>query len=432
VDESELSICLLGASFITGNRGVSALACGSVNAIRYAYPNATIFLLDYERVSSTRRVVCSNGVADVELVNIRFSWRIWLRNNIARLLLVALLYRMLPVSAFRRWIRRLHPHLDRVVDAHTVVSIGGGDSFADVYGLARLVYVSLPQLLAVFLGRPLIQLPQTIGPFDGRLAKMIARLILRSSDQVYSRDREGLSFAAGLMSPTQPPPIFAFDMAFALEPAKPASEDLTWFSQSSGRPIVGLNVSGLLCVGGYTGDNMFGLASDYRGLVKHVMSYFLRETNCRVVLIPHAHKGNDPENDTAACEAVLKDWASEYGDRLHYVGDRHNEAEIKYLIGRCDFFVGSRMHACIAALSQAVPAVGLAYSGKFIGIWRSLGVEELVIDLRSVEEPVVLSRLRALFESTTALRVILARKVPEVRRSALSLFSRDVAAEGAR
>jgi len=36
-------------------------------------------------------------------------------------------------------------------------------------------------------------------------------------------------------------------------------------------------------------------------------------------------------------------------------------------------------------LSQGVPAVGLAYSDKFVGVFASLGLEQLVVDLRSAE-----------------------------------------------
>jgi len=42
------------------------------------------------------------------------------------------------------------------------------------------------------------------------------------------------------------------------------------------------------------------------------------------------------------------------------IGWPYGPSETKFLIGHCDFFVGARMHACIAAVSQYVPAVTLA------------------------------------------------------------------------
>ena len=49
----------------------------------------------------------------------------------------------------------------------------------------------------------------------------------------------------------------------------------------------------------------------------------------------------------------------------------------KAVIGQCDFFIGSRMHACIAALSQGVPCVGVAYSMKFAGVFDTVGMERM-------------------------------------------------------
>ena len=55
------------------------------------------------------------------------------------------------------------------------------------------------------------------------------------------------------------------------------------------------------------------------------------------------------------------------------------------MIGQCRFFLGSRMHSCIAALSQGIPCVGLAYSMKFGGVFASVGVEDSVLEARTLD-----------------------------------------------
>ena len=42
------------------------------------------------------------------------------------------------------------------------------------------------------------------------------------------------------------------------------------------------------------------------------------------------------------------------------------------------------MHACIAALSQGIPAVGIAYSKKFLGVFETVGVQNMVVDAREL------------------------------------------------
>jgi colanic acid/amylovoran biosynthesis protein len=71
--------------------------------------------------------------------------------------------------------------LQAVQEADVALAVSGGDSFSDIYGLGRFMYVALPQLLVMAVGKPLVLLPQTIGPFAGPTARAIARAIVRYS-----------------------------------------------------------------------------------------------------------------------------------------------------------------------------------------------------------------------------------------------------------
>jgi polysaccharide pyruvyl transferase WcaK-like protein len=99
---------------------------------------------------------------------------------------------------------------------------------------------------------------------------------------------------------------------------------------------------------------------------------------------------------------------------------------MKYLIGQCDFFIGSRMHACIAALSQGVPAVGLAYSRKFLGVLRSIGVENLAVDLRECDIEKISELISVTYLSREKIQSDLARRIPPVRQTVANLFARVV------
>jgi len=107
-----------------------------------------------------------------------------------------------------------------------------------------------------------------------------------------------------------------------------------------------------------------------------------------VILIPHVVGGGGPEeeSDDSACERIITGARERFGNRIHYLPGPFTPHTMKYLIGQCDFFLGSRMHACIGALSQSVPTIGLAYSQKFLGVLNSIGVGDIVVDLRSTDE----------------------------------------------
>src|SRR5207302_7263774 len=136
-----------------------------------------------------------------------------------------------------------------------------------------------------------------------------------------------------------------------------------------GAPLVGLNVSGLLNYGGYSGKNMFGLKIDYAAMIRTLLAYLIVEKGARVVLVPHVHgtpgRSGDFEGDQRVCSQLYEEMKYKYPGKLFVVQEIRTTPEIKYVIGHCDLFIGSRMHACIAALSLKVPAVALSYTDEF-------------------------------------------------------------------
>ena len=56
------------------------------------------------------------------------------------------------------------------------------------------------------------------------------------------------------------------------------------------------------------------------------------------------------------------------------------------------------MHSCIAAISQNIPAVALAYSDKFQGVFDSAGLKDCVIDLRKSDRKEILKKIKYAFD----------------------------------
>src|ERR1035438_2431142 len=186
-------IGILGANFETPNLGVSALAAGSIRCLHLRYPHAHFFFLDYGRTRTVCNVVENDRTIRVPLLNMRFSKRVWLPNNIVILLLTALILKMIPSSKMRRWMIARNHHLREICRGDLFAAVTGGDSFSDMYGLGRFFYVALPQVLVLLLGKRLILLPQSYGPFNNRLAKLIARKIVFHAENAFCRDRSSLA-----------------------------------------------------------------------------------------------------------------------------------------------------------------------------------------------------------------------------------------------
>ncbi len=319
--QSAVKVVLLGAGFDTGNLGVAALASGTIASVLDAFPDAKIYLLDYGQEAKVYDVRHRDMSFKAELINLRFSKKLSLPNNVARLLGTALCLRLLPPATRQAFIGR-NRWLSAIVAGDIVAAISGGDSFSDIYGLRRLLYVTLPQLLVLALRRPLVLLPQTYGPFKSRVARTMARFVLKRAHRIYSRDMPGVEVVRELITDSGPPAEFAYDMGFALEPQAPPQTTIASLSRlKDGRPLVGLNVSGLLYVGGYTGNNMFGLRADYRKLLSLIVEHFAVRLDCNVLLIPHVF-GDGGESDSGAAQEFWRDLPANIKSRVHRLEGR--------------------------------------------------------------------------------------------------------------
>ena len=245
-----------------------------------------------------------------------------------------------------------------------VVDIGEGDSFADIYGFKRFFFYWLSKNIVCSLGKPLILAPQTIGPFDGFFARILAKQVMARCAKVFARDHLSSQYLkdVGVAGNTAE----AIDVAFRLPfTTTPKTSELTQ---------VGINVSGLLFNGGYTGNNQFGLSIDYADVIRQVLGYFTALPQVQVHLIAHVIEPHMPvEDDLRTCKLLAKEFPN-----VIVAPSFKRPSEAKSYISGMDFFVGARMHACIAAFSSGVPVVPMAYSRKFNGLFGTLGYSHWV------------------------------------------------------
>jgi len=194
-------------------------------------------------------------------------------------------------------------------------------------------------------------------------------------------------------------------------------------------PVVGLNASRLLYIGGYSGTNMFGLKEDFPALVDALVASLVAQPGLRVLLVPHVCGGpNSQEDEIRLCRDLVQKFQPQFGDRVVYLDHFLDHRQIKALIGQCDVFIGARMHACVAAVSQGVPAVCLAYSGKFAGVMAPLGGAARVVDLREATAGEISEVVREVFRDRVALAGDLRDRLKQLPRFAQQLAALELPA----
>jgi polysaccharide pyruvyl transferase WcaK-like protein len=102
----------------------------------------------------------------------------------------------------------------------------------------------------------------------------------------------------------------------------------------------------------------------------------------------------------------------------------HDQFAIKGIIGLCDFLIGSRMHACIAALSQGIPTVGVAYSKKFKGVFDSIEMGHMVSDARSVDMQSTIEDICIHFHNREQLGKVLKMNIEAAKKQLTDTFDK--------
>ena len=237
-----------------------------------------------------------------------------------------------------------------------IIDLTFGDSFSDIYGFKNFLIYSIPKIISIINRKCIVLGPQTIGPFYSKWAKVISKFILKNADYIFCRDDISCKCVIDMTNRND---IFkTSDLAMYLP-----YEKNKYHLKTDERLKVGLNVSLLLW--NLPDNSNIKLSLNYRDLI-HRLINTLVERKCDVYLIAHVVENSDfTEYD------LLKNLHSEHKKTI-VAPCFTNPIDAKSFISNLDIFIGSRMHATIAAISSGVPVVPVAYSRKFDGLYKDI------------------------------------------------------------
>lgn len=410
-----MNLCLFGAPLDTDNLGVAALGQSVLAGIAERFASIDITLFDYGR-----------GVRDAEfsIAGRRVPFRKVGAFPSRRLYASESLW---SIRRGCRYDRTSNPAAHRILVADTVLDISGGDSFSDLYGMRRCRAMCLRKRIVIDSGIPLVLLPQTYGPFRSSKAHRMAQRSVRGATMAWARDARSFEILCDLLGPGHFDPArhrLGVDVAFALPANEPRHDRLpppmrVWLVRNGDRekPLVGLNISGLIWHDPASARDRYGLQADYREAIVGLLVRLLRDSaRPRVLLVPHVltpegHYESDPHACRLAMQAAL-DRHPDAAERIAIVPPDFDACEMKWIISRCNWFCGTRMHSTIAALSSGVPAAAIAYSDKTLGVFETCGQGEHVHDPRRLTANDLVERTLASFHQRDAAHAALAAALP--------------------
>ena len=347
--EMKRYVIISGFQTKDNNRGTAALSYGSIN---FCYAHK--FLCDGQELVSIKFVKKFWKYRDYD-ETYRADGKVWTHHVVhvlaAEKLLFDKFHLLLPFTKFGKILRNVE----------LVACINGGDGFSDIYNINSFHSRLTDTRMTMALGIPVVQLPQTIGPFSNGECYREAKEILSYSKAVYVRDEKYTK------------ELEEMGVSYRLE------KDLSAYMQPEPWDIeikdnaIGINVSGL------TYSNRFrtlaGQFGAYPELIDRLIRHF-RDKGHPVYLVPHSYNYKNPEesnDDMVACREAYRRLDDK--SNVYFIDKDLISPQVKYVISRMSFFIGTRMHANFAAIYTGVPLFGLAYSYKFEGAFNANGLD---------------------------------------------------------
>ena len=268
-----------------------------------------------------------------------------------------------------------------------VAAINGGDGFSDIYG-ERLWNSRLREIkFAMKTKTPLILLPQTIGPFKDPQILAEAKQIMEYADNVYVRDTQYANELDKMGIKYE----LTNDLSAYMKP-EPWNIDIKPNS-------IGINVSGLAYSNNFL--DLAGQFAAYPELMTELVRHFQKKGKS-IYLIPHAYGYNNPEWDNDDMISGREFYNSlEDKNNVILIDKDLISPQVKYVISKMSFFIGTRMHANFAAIFTKVPVFGLAYSFKFQGAFENNRIYNrtaMINNITSVDIPRIIERIEQAYQ----------------------------------
>jgi len=316
-------------------------------------------------------------------------WRIGPRGTMESLidLFRASLWRLFKKIGIQVKILIKSKRIKEYMKADVILDFDGDIYSSNEMSRYRLIKHSADLLTARLVGKPVIIFASTLGPFSpGPILSLIKftlnkLTLILSREQISSDYLEKIGVKKELIKTTACP-------AFLLKPvSKKRAEQLLKIENINinDKPLIGMTIAEANMSSG-----LGKMHQEENELIpfKTVIDYLTDKLGATVLLIPHVYRADiintssikfSPSPDFKIAEQLYQmTRKNKLRNKIKLIRGYYSPSEVKGLIGQCDLHISGRLHSAVAAWSQCVPTIGIAYSPKFYGFSRFVNQEKYV------------------------------------------------------
>lgn len=317
------------------NRGCEAIAVTTLKMLLDNFDNVDI---EYLSLDKTKDEYLSK-LFDIEINNIR-------DDNVSKPSIysrIACKLKLLTQTHLATKYFGLKPYIDKLKNCDLILALGG-DNYSDDYGVPYYQWAIADS--SKIYNKPFVIWGASVGPFNSKKSLTLAKNSLKNVDLITAREDETVKYLNDINAASDI--IRVCDSAFYLEKQKVELPKL-----NPNLETVGYNISPLFYK--YTNNSSEEIIDISSKFIQNISKEF------NVILIPHVFCKNN--NDHEFMEKLTIKCP-----QANLIDAKYNCMELKYIISNCNYFVGARTHATIAAFSTSIPTLSLAYSMKALGL----------------------------------------------------------------
>ena len=262
----------------------------------------------------------------------------------------------------------------------------GGVTFSDgrkIYLPFNLITI-LPGLL---LNKPVVKLAQAMGPFNSRLNRICAAIVLPKLKKIYAR---GELTAKHLKSLKLKNSSTAADLSFAV-PYRGWNHKKIVENYHFNSMAVGIAPSSVV----YKYCNTIGI--DYVQIIADFSEYLMERWQHHLVLIPYSLRLDTMKlknNDLPIVHKIMSSIKS--SQKPTVIEEELNSSELKFVMQQFEFFIGSRFHSMVSALSLSLPLIVCGWGHKYLEVLKQFDMEMFAVDYQNLSLEVLKSKFEIL------------------------------------
>jgi polysaccharide pyruvyl transferase WcaK-like protein len=313
----------------------------------------------------------------------------------------------LPKSFFGRGIKEL-------IESDIVIDVSG-TTFTDEK-LVKVLFNVACLLPGILLQKRVIKYSQTMGPFKHPFNRGVAKLILPKLELIVARGRysENNLKELGLKNCT-----YCADAAFSMDMS---DKNIATFMESefkniinaTDKKIVGISPNSI--VEKYCKQNGINHADIFGKFINYLI-----DKEFFVILIPHSYRpytkmrhNNDALTIKEICN-YIEDKNSFYAVKKDY-----DCKQLRGLIGMTDYYVASRFHSMISALSTGVPVLVFGWGKqKYLEVMKEFELEDYTFDYQDLNVDKMIEQFEKIIQNRELVKEKISRNLPKVYTSSM-------------